>query len=120
MKAYLQSQVSDELRKPIHDHKSLIEIRDVIELLVSTVEMAYGLPYKYEDHTTTINLVDAQSEKINLQGTFAKKQDRLEMIRALHAARVESGKGETLDLEVLLNQIGGIFKPDEEALEDDG
>ena len=29
------------------------------------------------------------------------------------------GDGKTLDLELLLNQIGGIFKPDEEASEDD-
>jgi hypothetical protein len=32
------------------------------------------------------------------------------MIRILHAARVESRKGKTLDLGLLLNQIGGICK----------
>jgi hypothetical protein len=36
------------------------------------------------------------------------------MIRILHAARLESGNGKMLDLELLLNQVGGIFKPDEE------
>ena len=39
------------------------------------------------------------------------------MKRVLHAARVESGNGKSLDLELLLNQIGGKFKPDEEAPE---
>jgi hypothetical protein len=57
-------------------------------------------------------------EKINLQATFAKEQDRLEMIIILHAARVEAGGGKTLDLELLFNQIERIFKPDEEAPED--
>ncbi len=33
------------------------------------------------------------------------------MIRILHAARVQSGNGKMLDLELLLNQVGGIFKP---------
>jgi hypothetical protein len=32
---------------------------------------------------------------------------------------VESGNGKILDLELLLNQIGGIFKPDEEVPEND-
>ncbi len=41
------------------------------------------------------------------------------MIRILHAARVESGNGEVLDLELLLNQAGGIFEPDEEDPEED-
>ena len=83
------------------------------------VEMAYGLPYKHDDHTTEINLIDAHLEKINSQAFFAREQDRLEMIRVLHAFRVESGNGKILDLELLLNQIGGIFKPDEEAPEND-
>ena len=83
------------------------------------VEMANCLPYKHDNHATAINLIDAQSEKINSQVTFAREQDRLEMIRVLHAAHVESGNGKILDLEFLLNQIGGAFKPDEEAPEDD-
>ena len=41
------------------------------------------------------------------------------MIRILHAARVDAGAGNDLDLELLLNQIGDIFKPDEEATEND-
>ncbi len=41
------------------------------------------------------------------------------MIRTLHAAPVESGNGKRLDLELLFNQIVGIFKPNEEVLEDD-
>ena len=54
------------------------------------VEMAYGLQYKHDNHTTAINLIDVQLEKIDSQVTFAREQDRLEMIRELHAARVES------------------------------
>ncbi len=38
------------------------------------------------------------------------------MIRILHAARVESGYGKVLDLELLLNQVEGIFKPDKEGM----
>ena len=83
------------------------------------VAMANGLPYKHDDHTTAINLIDSQLEKINAQSVFAREQDRLEMIRILHAARVESGNEKSLDLELLLYQIGGIFKPDEEAPEND-
>ena len=41
------------------------------------------------------------------------------MIRILHAARVEAGSGKDSDLELLRNQIGEIFKPDEEATEND-
>ena len=37
------------------------------------------------------------------------------MIRVLHAARVEAGNGKDLDMEILRNQVGGIFKPKEEA-----
>ena len=65
--------------------------------------MAYGLPYKHD----TSNLINPQLE-IDSQATFAREQDRLEMIRILHAARVESGNGKSLDLEILLNQIGGF------------
>ena len=83
------------------------------------VEMAYGLPYKHDDHKTAINFIDAQLEKINSQAVFAREQDRLEMIRILHAARVEAGDGKGLDLELLLNQIKGIFKPDEGAKENE-
>ena len=83
------------------------------------VERAYGLPYKDEDHTTAIKFIDAQLEKINSQAVFAREQDRLEMIRILHAARVEAGDGKDLDMEILLNLIGGILKPDEEAAGDE-
>ncbi len=41
------------------------------------------------------------------------------MIQTLHAARVKSENGKKLDLELLFKQIGGIFKPDAEALEED-
>ena len=119
IKSTLRSQLSDEICKPIIDHKSFVEIRDGIELLISMVEMAFGLPYKHDDHTTAIQFIDAQLEKINSQAVFGREQDRLEMIRILHAARVEAGAGKDLDLELLLNQIGGIFKPDEEAKEND-
>ncbi len=86
------------------------------------VEVTYGLPYKYNlrNYTTAICLIDAQLEKINLQATFAKEQDLLEVIRILHATRVEVGGEKTLDLELLFNQICGLFEPDEEAPEDDG
>ena len=115
----LRSQLSDEICKPITDHKSFVEIQDGIELLISMVEMAFGLPYKQDDHTTAMQFIDAQLEKINSQAVFAREQDRLEMIRTLHAARVDADNGTILDMEILLNLIGGIFKPDEEAALDD-
>jgi hypothetical protein len=83
------------------------------------IEITYGLPYKYENHTTAILFIDAQFEKINAHASFAREQDRLEMIRILHSARVESGNGKVLDLELLLNQVGVIFKPKEDGLEED-
>ena len=83
------------------------------------VEMAFGLPYKQDDHTTAMQFIDAQLEKINSQAVFAREQDRLEMIRVLHAARVDSDNGKDLDMEILLNLIGGIFKPEDEAAGDD-
>ncbi len=63
--------------------------------------------------------IDAQLERINSHVSFTREQDRLEMIWILHAARVESGNREMLDLELLLNQVGGIFKPDKEVTEED-
>jgi hypothetical protein len=44
------------------------------------VNMTYGLPYKYEDHTTAIMFIDAQLEKINAHASFAREQDLLKMI----------------------------------------
>ena len=118
-KSTLRSQLSDEICKPITDHKSFVEIRDGIELLISMVEMAFGLPYKQDDHTTAMQFIDAQLERINSQAVFAREQDRLAMIRTLHAAHVDADDGKFLDMEILLNLIGGIFKPDEEAAVDD-
>ena len=103
----------------ITDHKSFVEIQDNVELLISMVEMAVGLPYKQEDHTTAMQFIDAQLEKINSQAVFAREQDRLEMIRVLHAARVEADNGKNLDMEILLNLIDGIFKPEDEAAGDE-
>ena len=115
-----QDQISDILRKSITDHKAFIEVSEAIELLVSMVEMAYGLQYKYEDHITALQLINAQWEKINSQANFAREQDRLDMIRILHASRVQSGNGQNLDLELFLDQLGDIFKPEEDDQEDDG
>ena len=106
IKSTLQSQLNDDLCKPITDHKSFVEARDNIELIISMVEMAYGLPYKDEDHMTAIQFIDVQLEKINSQAVFGREQDRLEMIRVLHAARVEAGNGKDLDMEILLKQVG--------------
>jgi hypothetical protein len=82
------------------------------------IEMIYCLQYKYKDHTTAIRFIDAQLEKINAHASFAREEDWLEMIWTLHAARVESGSGKILDLELLLNQVRGIFKPKDEGQED--
>ena len=115
IKSTLRSQLYEELCKLINDHKSFVETRDNIEILISMVEMAHGLQYKHEDHTTAIKFIDAQLEKINSQAVFAREHERLEMIRVLHAARVEAGNGQDLDMEILLNQVGGIFKAEEET-----
>ena len=41
-------------------------------------------------------------------------------MRILNEERVEYSKGKSLDLELLLNRIGNIFKPiEEQALEDE-
>jgi hypothetical protein len=119
VRSYLQTQLSEELCKLMTDHKSYIEVLDSIELLVSIVDMTFSLPYKHEDHLPAITFIDVQLEQINLNASFAREQDRLEMIRTLHAARVESGNGKTMDLRLLFNQVGGIFKPDEEVTKED-
>ena len=95
IKPTLLSQLSDELCKPITKHKSFVEIRDNIELLVSMIELAYGLSYKHDDQTTAITFIDTQLEQISSQkqAIFAREQDRLEMRRILHAAHVEAGNG---------------------------
>ena len=87
-----------------------------MELLVSMIEMAYGLPSM---PTTWQQLILSMCNRKGSIGTFAREQDRLEVIRISHAARVDPGNDKTLDLELLLNQIGGIFKPDDEAPWDD-
>ena len=69
---------------------------DTVEILVSMIEMAYGLSYKEDNHTTAIMFINAQSEKINSQAVFAREQDRLKMIWILHAARVEVGEMERI------------------------
>jgi hypothetical protein len=38
------------------------------------------MPYKYEDHTIAIRFIDAQLERINAHASFAREEDRLEMI----------------------------------------
>ena len=87
------------------------------------VEMAQGLPYKHEDSTVAINLVDAQLELDLSQAPFAKDHERFEMMQILNDERVEYSKGKVLDLELLLNRIGSVFKPveddtlDEESLQ---
>jgi hypothetical protein len=73
MKSHLRTQLSEEICKPMTDHKSFIEIRYSMELLVSMVEMTDDLQYKHEDHTTAIMFVDAQLEKINSLASFPKE-----------------------------------------------
>ncbi len=50
---------------------------------------------------------------LSVRRPFEREQHQLEMIRMSHAEHIEAGKGKVLGLELLLNQIGGIFKPDE-------
>ncbi len=76
-KSHLQAQLSEELCKPMTDHKSYVEVQDSIELLVSMIKMIYDLPYKSEDHMTAIWFIDAQLEKINTHASFAREEDRL-------------------------------------------
>ncbi len=114
-------QLSEEIAKPIYNNVTFIEAHNNIETLVSMVEMAYVLPYKHEDSTVAINIVDAHLEQDLSQSPFARDQDRFEMIRILNEQRVEYSKGKSLDLEMLsVNRIRSIFKPiEEEAPEDE-
>ena len=81
--------------------------------------MAYGLPYKHEDSTVAINTVDAQLELDLSQAPFAKDQERFEMMLILNDKRVEYSKEKVLDLELLLNRIGSVFKPIEDETPED-
>jgi hypothetical protein len=81
--------------------------------------MTDGLQYKEEYLMTATIFNDAQWEKINSQASFAKEQDQLEKIRISHTARVESENGQKLGLELLCNQVWGIFNPDKEMQEED-
>ncbi len=113
VKSHLQSWgtlQTKEICKLITDHQFYIEVRDSTELLISMVKMTYGL-HKYQDRTTTIIFIDALLEKINSHAPSAREQDWLEMIRILDAARVESGNGKMLDLELLLNQFREYLNP---------
>ncbi len=56
--------------------------------------------------------MDAQSGKISSEVIFARQQVRLEMIKILRAAPVMA---RILELQLMLNQVGIIFKADEEA-----
>ena len=69
-----QRSVSDELCKPITDHKSIIEIQDAIVLLVSMLEIVFGMQYKHDDNTTATNLINAQLETIMNHVTSTVKQ----------------------------------------------
>ena len=53
------------------------------------VEMAYGLPYKHEDSTVAITIVDAQLELDLSQAPFAKDQERFYMMWILKGEPVE-------------------------------
>ncbi len=119
MKSGLFSQLSDEITKPIYNNATFIEAHNNIETLVSMVEMACGLPYKHEDTTVAINLVDARLEQDLSQSQFARDQDRFAMMRILNEERVESSKEMSLDLELLLNRIRSIFNPIEEGAPED-
>ena len=83
------------------------------------VEIEYGLPYKHEDSTIAINLVDTQLELELSQSPFAREQERFEMMRILNGERVKYSKGKVLDLELLLNRIGSDFKPIEDETPED-
>jgi hypothetical protein len=71
-----------------------------IEILVSMISIAFGLPYKDADSTVTINLVDAPLEQDLAQSPFARKQERFEMMRIMNDERVECSKGKKIDLEL--------------------
>ncbi len=84
------------------------------------VELTYGLPYQYEDHTTAIMFIDAQLEKINSHASFPREQDRLKMIRILRAAREKSqGMGRCWTLDYYWTKSDEYFKPDEEDTDED-
>ncbi len=75
--------------QPVSRPWNLLEARNNIETLVSMVEMACCLPYKHEESTVAINLVDAQLEQDLSQSPFARNQDRFEMMWILSEERVE-------------------------------
>ncbi len=54
---------------------SAIEIRYAIELIINMLEMAYGLPYKHDNHTIAVNFIDAQWERITSQSNPGRKSD---------------------------------------------
>ena len=114
VKSGLRSQLAEVISKSIYNTATFIESQNNIETLVSMIELAFGLPYKHEDSTVAINIVDAQLELDLSQSPFAKEQERFEMMRILNDERVEYSKGKVLDLELLLNRIGSVFKPIED------
>ncbi len=63
VKSGLSSQFSEEIVKSIYNRATFIHARNSIEILVSLVEVVYGLRYKHADSTVAINLVDTQLEQ---------------------------------------------------------
>ena len=47
------------------------------------IKMAYGLPYTHKDSKVAVNVVDAQLEQDWAQVSFAREQERFEMMWAV-------------------------------------
>ncbi len=117
MKPYLQSQLSDEICKPITDHKSFVEIRDSLEPFVSMWKWLAAC--HTSTRTTQLQLILSMLnwKRSIRMSKFAKEQDRLG-----NSTCSSCGSGRRKDFRplIIVQSNRGIFKPDEEAPEDDG
>ena len=66
-----------KLAEEIQFHKTFPDSRNSIASLVIMIDMANGLPYKHQDPTTAIYVVDVQLESDSADPLFAMDQDRV-------------------------------------------
>jgi hypothetical protein len=100
----------------VRNHQEALSMKEKLELSIAMLELADNKISKTHDHDTANRIIDAYRSGLRT-AVFQNIAEKNELAAVLQTYKASRDQGNTLDLEILLGEIVGVFGHTEEEAE---
>ena len=108
----LEEKIKECSSKIVTNHHEAVIMKESMELVIAMSDMANSNFARASDHDIACRIVEC-SRNGYAKAKFANAREGLQLAAVLQSAKTEMDNGNTLNIDILLNNIVGAFQPKE-------